>query len=171
MWATGSRSWFGAIFSTIGITHKKIVFKIPYTAGAGEEQTYSCETDMVLSAGDRVQSTPRNMAEDEVVVSLKTSSKDRMGKIFLDKMLMSRFAERSVKVVGIFHNDVQRKKHADVSFTLVSGLFMVYTRFLETLDGVYFVDPPPKALVPPLSNHIRSFSQFVLHDVWQLLPP
>jgi len=49
----------------------------------------------------------------EIVVSLKTTSKDRMGKIFLDKLLMQKFAGHSVKVIGIFLNDVQIKNKTD----------------------------------------------------------
>lgn len=130
---------------------------------------YSCETDMVLSAQKQVQSSVENIDENEIVVSLKTSSKDRMGKIFLDKMLMEKFAKHPVKVVGIFHNDVQRKKDCGVSYTFVSGLFMVYTKFLCSLEGVYFLDPPPITEQAPYSQHIASFSKFILEDMETLL--
>lgn len=157
-----------AIISRLNVTHEKIIFKIPYVED-GEQRTYSCETDMVLTSEDTVQSSPQSVHENEIVISLKTSSKDRMGKIFLDKMLMSRFATHPVRVVGIFHNDVQRKRTDGVSFTFVSGLFMVYTKFLTQLDGVYFIDPPPKALTPSYQQHISRFSTFLLRDIWQMM--
>jgi len=102
---------------------------------------------------------------------LKTTSKDRMGKIFLDKLLMQKFAEHPVKVVGIFLNDVQRKETKKISYTFVSGLFMVYTKFLTRLEGVYFVDPPPITKDSPYNEHISPFSKFIADDMWELLAP
>ena len=92
-----------------------------------------------------------------------------MGKIFLDKLLMQKFADHPVKVVGIFLNDVQRKEEKNISYTFVSGLFMVYTRFLAELQGVYFIDPPPKTKESPFNKHIFPFSKFIVEDIWMLL--
>ena len=93
------------IVNFIGIRNKKVVLKIPYA----ESGVYSCETDLVCSPYEQVRSNNNTIDKNEFVVSLKTSSKDRMGKIFIDKMLMSKFVGRDVKVVGIFLNDMQRK--------------------------------------------------------------
>lgn len=152
----------------LGIAHKKITFKIPYESEDGEK-LYRCETDLIISPYSKVKSTTNKLAKNEVVLSFKTTSKDRMGKIFLDKMLMERFSGHQVKVSGIFLNDVQRKGKDNISYTLVSGLFMVYTKFLTRLDGVYFLDPPPNTYLNPFKNHIFPFSEFVINDVWELL--
>lgn len=157
------------VVSAAGVTNEKIVFKIPYPTDEGEK-LYSCETDMVLSGSPAITSSQEHIAEDEIVVSLKTSSKDRMGKIFLDKMLMEKFAGHPVKVIGIFHNDVQRKEQDRISYTIVSGLFMVYTKFLCSLEGVYFLDPPPITEREPYCQHISPFSTFLLEDLKRLLP-
>jgi hypothetical protein len=146
------------IVSQAGITNDKVVFKL-----------YSCETDIILSPHERVKSNIKTINEDEIVISLKTTSKDRMGKIFLDKLLMQKFAEHPVKVVGIFLNDVQRKETEKISYTFVSGLFMVYTKFLTRLEGVYFVDPPPITKDSPYNEHISPFSKFIADDMWELL--
>ena len=92
-----------------------------------------------------------------------------MGKIFLDKLLMQKFADHSVKVIGIFLNDVQRKDTKQISYTFVSGLFMVYTKFLTELEGVYFIDPPPITKGVPCNQHISPFSKFIAEDIWNLL--
>ncbi len=63
---------------------------------------------------------------------------------------MKQFAKKDVRVMGIFLNDVQRKEASDISYTFVSGLFMVYTKFLVELEGVHFVDPSQKHLTPPI---------------------
>jgi hypothetical protein len=158
------------IIFSIGIPNKKMVFKIPFVTDEGEK-TYSCETDMVFSPFSDVKSTASEIHEKEVVVSLKTSSKDRMGKIFLDKMLMQKFANHPVKVIGIFLNDVQRKGQENISYTFVSGLFMVYTQFLTQLEGVYYIDQPPKTKESPLNKHVSSFSKFIVEDIWKYLSP
>lgn len=156
------------VVSATGVTTEKIVFKIPYRTDEGENM-YSCETDMVLSSATAIASSQENIAADEIVVSLKTSSKDRMGKIFLDKLLMEKFAGHPVKVIGIFHNDVQRKQQEHISHTFVSGLFMVYTKFLCSLEGVYFLDPPPITEREPYCRHISPFSKLLLRDMKELL--
>lgn len=153
------------IITSVGIKNKKIVLKIPYE----DDKVYSCETDLVFSPYDNVRSNNTTIDKDEVVVSLKTTSKDRMGKIFIDKILMSKFVKRDVKVVGIFLNDIQRKQENKISYTFVAGLFMVYTNFLTKLDGVFFIDPPPNALKEPYSNHIKRFSDFLIKDLWVLI--
>jgi hypothetical protein len=107
--------------------------------------------------------------EREVVVSVKTTSKDRMGKMFMDKILLQKFVGHDLKVIGIFLNDVQRKGATLTSFTLVSGLFMVYNQFITELSGVYYLDPPPAALNPPYSKYIKRFSQLITEDLQTLL--
>lgn len=156
------------LITEIGIANKKVVLKIPYKS-RNTNEIYSCETDLIFSPHKKVHSDSTNIALDEVVVSLKTTSKDRMGKIFTDKLLLEKFVNHEVKVVGIFVNDVQRKKHNKVNYTLVSGLFMVYTQILTKLEGVYYLDLPPKAKEAPFNEHIFSFSKFLCEDIWRLI--
>lgn len=158
------------IVSQLGINNDKIVFKIPYPSEDGEK-LYSCETDIIVSPHTSIKSDTKSINRDETIVSLKTTSKDRMGKIFLDKLLMQKFAKHPVKVIGIFLNDVQRKETEKISYTFVSGLFMVYTKFLTQLEGVYFVDPPPITKKSPFNQHISPFSTFIVEDIWKLLTP
>lgn len=149
----------------IGISNKKVVLKIPYE----DSGVYSCETDFVFSPYSEVRSNNTHIDEREIVVSLKTTSKDRMGKIFIDKILMSKFVKRDVKVIGIFLNDIQRKKEDKIGYTFVAGLFMVYTNFLSKLDGVYFVDPPLNATKEPYNKYVKTFSKFLLEDAYNFL--
>lgn len=151
------------IFTEIGVVNKKLVLQIPYEIDEGTK-TYKCENDLILSPHKKVQSTANSLDVNEVVVSVKTTSKDRLGKMFIDKILLERFVKHPQKVIGIFLNDVQRKETNNISFTLVSGLFMVYTKFLTKLDGVYYLDPPPNALKKPYSNHIKRFSELITTD-------
>lgn len=156
------------VFDEIGITNKKVVLKIPYEQ-EGKTKTYKCENDLILSPYSKVKSSSTDINENELVVSVKTSSKDRMGKIFIDKLLLQEFVGHNVKVIGIFLNDVQRKKSDDISFTLVSGLFMVYTNFLTQLEGVYYFDAPPQAEKEPHKEHLHQFSTLITTHVWEVL--
>jgi hypothetical protein len=153
------------IVDEIGIKNKKIVLKIPYSG----DKIYSCETDFVFSPHNEVYSNNNTIDPQETVVSLKTTSKDRMGKIFIDKILMSKFINHEVKLIGIFLNDIQRMGSNKISYTFVSGLFMVYTKFLTKLDGVYFIDPPPNAIKEPYSAYIKRFSEFLLTDAKKII--
>ncbi len=155
------------IIAALGVANKKIVLKIPYSEDNGD--IYSCETDLVFSPFPEVRSNSHSLDPKEMVVSLKTSSKDRLGKIFIDKLLMREFVGHDVKVIGIFLNDVQRKEINNISYTFVTGLFMVYTKFLTKTDGMYFVDMPPRTRENPYSDYIFPFSKFIVRDIWKFL--
>ncbi|HBH24847.1 MAG TPA: hypothetical protein DDY13_15680 [Cytophagales bacterium] len=156
------------VFTEIGISNKKKVLKIPYETDEGTK-VYKCENDLILSPFEKVKSTSKSLDKNEIVVSVKTTSKDRMGKMFIDKILLERFVEHDQKVIGIFLNDVQRKEHDNISYTLVSNLFMVYSKFLTELEGVYYLDPPPNAKKEPYNKYMKSFSELITTDVWRLL--
>ena len=155
------------IFTEISVSNKRTVLQIPYEADEGQK-IYKCENDLIISPFVNVESTNKHLDENEIVVSIKTTSKDRMGKMFIDKILLERFVKHPQKVIGIFLNDVQRKEDNNISFTLVSGLFMVYTKFLTTLEGIYYLDPPPNALKLPYSNHMKRFSDLITEDLEKL---
>jgi hypothetical protein len=156
------------IFTEMGIANKKTVLQIPYETDEGEK-IYKCENDLILSSYKKVKSTGTRLDKNEIVVSVKTTSKDRMGKMFIDKILLERFINHDQKVIGIFLNDVQRKETNNISFTLVSGLFMVYSKFLTKLEGIYYLDPPPNALKAPFNKYMGPFSELVTKDIWDLL--
>lgn len=158
------------LFDSLGISFKKVVLSIPYETDEGEK-FYRCETDVIISPYDKVKSDSKSIDKNEIVVSLKTTTKDRMPKIFIDKVLMERFLGYPVRVVGISQNDIQRKEGSKtkISYTFVSNLFMVYTRFLAQLEGYYYLDPPPKVLEKPFNQHIFPFSKFLLTDLWKML--
>ena len=158
------------IFTEIGVSNKKLVLQIPYETEDGTK-TYKCENDLILSPFEEVRSSSNSLDENEVVVSVKTTSKDRMGKMFIDKMLLEKFVEHPQKVIGIFLNDVQRKETDNISFTLVSGLFMVYSKFLTELEGVYYLDPPPNVNKKPYSDYMKRFSELISTDIKKLLTP
>lgn len=156
------------LLSEINISLKKIVINIPYETNEGKK-FYKCETDVVVSPFTEVRSNSQNIDQNELIISLKTTTKDRMPKIFIDKILLENFLKHPVRVVGISQNDIQRKGNNKISYTFVSNLFMVYTRFLIQLEGYYYLDRPSRAFESPFNQHIFPFSRFLLDDIWKLL--
>ncbi|MDP3148589.1 MAG: hypothetical protein Q8N83_05610 [Ignavibacteria bacterium] len=161
------------LLSVLEVSMKKVVLSIPYETDEGEKY-YRCETDVIISPFESVRSDASSIDQNEIVISLKTTTKDRMPKIFIDKVLMERFVGHPVRVVGISQNDIQRHEGSDgikISSTFVSNLFMVYTRFLAQLEGYYYLDMPSKALERPFNQHIFPFSKFIITDIWKMLNP
>lgn len=159
------------LFDDLGISLKKVVLRIPYETDEGEK-FYRCETDVIISPFKIVRSDSKTIHPEEIVVSLKTTTKDRMPKIFIDKVLMERFVGHPVKVLGISQNDIQRKegkKETKIGYTFVPNLFMVYTKFLAQLEGYYFLDLPSKAYEKPFNQYIFPFSKLILNDIWKML--
>jgi hypothetical protein len=109
----------------------------------------------------------------EIVGSVKTTSKDRIDKVFLDKYLLTKLLGRDVPVIAIFLHDVQRAKRGEsifgVNSTFKSNHFLGYTVALNQLDGVYYVDPRPEMITNErLSEQIRDFQTFLVRDLWRL---
>lgn len=103
--------------------------------------------------------------------SVKTSSKDRIDKIFVDKMLFNRLSGRDIPYIAVFLNDVQRAKTSapgryQVNSTFLTGHFKAYTIRLAPLDGVFYCDLRPAMKTDPfLASHIRSIDELFFDDL------
>ncbi len=113
--------------------------------------------------------------ELKIIGSVKTSSKDRIDKVFIDKFLYNKLTETALPHIAIFLNDVQRKKtrrenEYGISATFLPGHFKAYTIKLNPLDGVYYCDIRPNMLTDTLlSQHIKTIDYFFYSDLWRLL--
>ena len=116
-----------------------------------------------------------NENELKVIGSVKTSSKDRIDKIFMDKFLYNKLTETTIPHIAIFLNDVQRKNTKRensyaVNSTFLSGHFKAFTIKLNPPDGVYYCDIRPNMQKDDLlKQHIRTIDHFLCEDVWKLL--
>lgn len=114
-------------------------------------------------------------AELKIIGSVKTSSKDRIDKVFMDKFLYSRLTDTNLPHIAIFLNDVQRKKtkrenEYGVSATFLPGHFKAFTVKLNPLDGVYYCDIRPNMQEDTLlSMHLKTIDHFFFSDMWELL--
>lgn len=135
--------------------------KIP----GGNKQEMKFQHDVILKRED-----------DSVagIGQLKTSSKDRLDKIFLDKYMHNKLSGVDIPHFAIFLNDVQRASNKDgnysINSTFLPGHFKAYTMALAPLDGVYYFDPrPPMLEDADLSKYIYKFDKFLVEDMWKLL--
>lgn len=105
--------------------------------------------------------------------SVKTSSKDRLDKIFIDKFMYNRLTGQRIPHFAVFLNDVQRtarKNGFGVNTTFLAGHFKGYTVKLNPLDGVYYCDLRPSMYTDPLlRSQIRSFDYLLTEDIWSFL--
>jgi hypothetical protein len=140
------------------------VVKVPVMVDGREEFAMSYQHDLIIKSGKLVK----------IIGLVKTSSKDRLDKIFVDKFLLAKLIGKDVPHVAIFLNDVQRKgkspKNYGVSATFLPGHFKGYTVQLNPLDGVYYFDIRPNMLMENiLKDHIRTFDHFLFKELWSLL--
>lgn len=160
------------IIQEVGIECEPRTIKLPIPGFPGYEMSY--ELDLVFSRNKAIlTSETKYIHPTEVVGSVKTTSKDRIDKIFLDKYLLSKLLEKNIPVIAIFLHDVQRAKRGKSIFginsTFKSNHFLGYTVALNSLDGVYYVDPRPEMLVNErLREQISDFQQFIVNDLWVL---
>lgn len=140
--------------------------QVPVKDEAGNELFKSSyQHDLLMSKNDELK----------IIGSVKTSSKDRIDKVFMDKFLYSRLTETTLPHIAIFLNDVQRKKtkrenEYGVSATFLPGHFKAYTIKLNPLDGVYYCDIRPNMIEDVmLSQYIKTIDHFFYADLWELL--
>ncbi len=160
------------VIKEIGVTCEPRVINLPIPGYPGREMSY--ELDLVFSRNKAIiASETKHIHTSEVVGSVKTTSKDRIDKIFLDKFLLTRLLGREIAVIAIFLHDVQRAKRGESIFginsTFKTNHFLGYTVALNKLDGVYYVDPRPEMQTNErLREQIRDFQSFLVRDLWLL---
>ena len=162
------------IIKEIGFACESRTINIPIPGYEGYRMSY--ELDLVFSRNQVIIASETNLIHpSEVVGSVKTTSKDRIDKIFLDKYMLTRLLGREIPVVAIFLHDVQRAKtktpHGQSIFginsTFKTNHFLGYTVALNKLDGVYYVDPRPVMSTDArLRAEIQDFQTFLVQDIW-----
>lgn len=150
---------------SVGVDCKTGTVQVPVEID-GEVQFYmSYQHDLLLLDKDKLKA----------IGSVKTSSKDRIDKIFMDKFLYSKLTDTNLPHIAIFLNDVQRKQTKQenqygISATFLPGHFKGFTVKLNPLDGVYYCDIRPNMRTEPiLKDHIQTIDYFFCSDLWRLV--
>ncbi|MBR1715212.1 MAG: hypothetical protein IJ717_09755 [Treponema sp.] len=145
----------------INIDDKDEILKL-----ADSNETMKFEHDIILL---------NEKNEEKAIGQLKTSSKDRIDKIFLDKYMYNKLKEINIPHFAIFLNDVQRKENKNkalygINSTFLPGHFKAYTIALNPLDGVYYLDLRPAINKDKfLDERIKTFDQFLVEDMWNFI--
>jgi hypothetical protein len=175
-----SRKRVGQLFETlvkliiqeVGLECEPRTITIPIPGYPGYEMSY--ELDLVFSRNKAIVAAETKFIHvTEIVGSVKTTSKDRIDKVFLDKFLLTKLLGRNVPVVAVFLHDVQRARRGKSIFginsTFKTNHFLGYTVALTRLDGVYYVDPRPEMVANErLCEQISDFQKFLVRDLWTL---
>ena len=161
------------VLQEVGLKCEPRTVNLPIPDFSDRKMSY--ELDVVFSRNKAiVTSETKFIHPQEIVGSIKTTSKDRIDKIFLDKFLLTKLLGRDVPVIAVFLHDVQRAKRGNSIFginsTFKTNHFLGYTVALNRLDGVYNVDPRPEMVSNAmLSEQISDFQTLLLRDLWQLI--
>lgn len=153
------------LIRAIGVVCNTGTVQVPVYLGGELQFSMSYQHDLLLYREEELK----------VIGSVKTSSKDRIDKIFLDKFLYCKLTETALPHVAIFLNDVQRKKtrrenEYGVNSTFLSGHFKAYSVKLNPLDGVYYCDIRPNMQQDNLlRQHIRTIDHFFCFDIWTFI--
>jgi hypothetical protein len=124
------------ILNQVGIKTSQGSISVPIKVRGRTECLMSYQHDLIIGIDD----IPRAFG------SVKTSSKDRLDKIFIDKFLYNQLTDSDTPHFAVFLNDVQRKGtegNYGISSTFLPGHFRGYTIKLSPLDGVYYFDIRP----------------------------
>ena len=153
------------IINEIGIDCKSGVIHLPVIIDGRSEFKMSYQHDLIIEKDEDIK----------LIGSIKTSSKDRIDKIFIDKFLYNKLTEKATPHIAIFLHDVQRKKtrHENeygINATFLPGHFKGYTIKLNPLDGVYYCDIRPNMQTEIiLKDHIKTFDNLLIEDIWKFL--
>lgn len=154
------------LIQEMGVDCVSNIEQVPILDNDGTEVLkMSYQHDLVIKCKDEIK----------VIGSVKTSSKDRLDKIFMDKLLFGRLVGKNLPYIAIFLNDIQRKKHKmpdkyGVNSTFLSGHFKAYSIRLTPMDGVYYCDIRPNMRTDVfLAKYIKTLDCLFFSELYQLM--
>lgn len=151
------------IISEVGISVREGTISVPVIVDGKELFNMAYQHDLIVKKGTEVKA----------IGSVKTSSKDRVDKVFIDKFLYNKLTNVNTPHFAVFLNDVQRKgkePNFGIHTTFLTGHFKGYTVKLNPLDGVYYCDLRPNMLTDDiLKSQIRSLDCLLVEDIWKFI--
>ncbi len=153
------------IFSATGLDCSTGIIPVPVKDDSGKvlfKMNY--QHDLIVKSDGEIK----------LLGSIKTSSKDRIDKVFVDKLLFSRLSGQSLPYIAIFLNDVQRAKSKmlnshRINSTFLSGHFKAYSIRLAPLEGVFYCDLRPNMKTDPfLAQRIKGVDELFFGELQRL---
>lgn len=153
------------LIKRLGIQCRSGNVQLPIKVDGIVQFSMNYQHDLVIERGELIKA----------LGSVKTSSKDRIDKIFVDKFLYNRITETDTPHFAIFLNDVQRKSikaenKYGVSATFLPGHFKGYTVKLNPLDGVFYCDIRPNMQTDAfLGQYIDTIDRLFCSALWEMV--
>lgn len=151
------------ILKELGISVRDGVVPIPIVVNGEELFQMVYQHDLIIEKENELKA----------IGSVKTSSKDRLDKIFIDKFLYNRLTNTETPHFAVFLHDVQRRGKEPkfgINTTFLTGHFKGYTVKLNPLDGVYYCDLRPVMYTDPILNeNIRTLDCLLVDDIWKFI--
>lgn len=141
------------VVKTCGVANDHTVEKIKIDDES--DDYFSFEYDIVFQRD----------GERRAIGQIKTSTKDHLDKIFLDKLFYQKCSKQDIPFIAIVLNDVQRTQMKKVSSTFLPGHYRAYSIYLTPLSGVYYVDLASSAKA--FKNSIHTLDQLLVEDMWK----
>jgi hypothetical protein len=153
------------LLSGLGIANDAFTFSVKKPS---INTRYNVPIDIIINTHGSLHSSRSQIDSRDTLLSIKTSSKDRMKLIFVDRFVLEKVLEiQRVNYVALYHNDIQRKGKDGISSTFSSDIYMVFCHVFGDLP-LYYLDPPAVANEPRFQQKIKTFDTFILHDLWKL---
>jgi hypothetical protein len=151
------------IFLKLGIPVRDGIVQVPIVVNDEELFRMMYQHDLIIENNEKITA----------IGSVKTSSKDRLDKIFIDKFLYNKLTNRDTPHFAVFLHDVQRKgkePRYGINTTFLTGHFKGYTIKLNPLDGVYYCDLRPIMKTDTiLKENIKTLDHLLVEDVWHFI--
>lgn len=154
-----------ALLSDLGVANDTFTFSVERVS---LNVRYNVPIDIIVNIQGPVRSSRSQIDSRDTLLSIKTSSKDRMKLIFVDRFVLEKVLEvQRVNYIALYHNDIQRSGRNGVSSTFSSDIYMVFCHVFGDLP-LYYLDPPVVANEVRFQGKIKTFDTFILRDLWNL---
>lgn len=167
----GARKNFGqrfedivrAILGILGVANDSFTFR---TRISIINVFYRVPLDVIMNPNGEVHSDSSYIDPRDTLLSIKTSSKDRMKFIFVDRFALQNILNiEDIAHVALYLNDVQRSGTNRINSTFVPDIYLVFCHVFGDLP-LYYLDPPMVASTLKFRGRIKTFDAFIVHDVW-----
>ena len=153
------------LLSDLNIANDAFTFSVKNTSLS---VPYNVPIDIIMNAQEALHSSRSHIDPKDTLLSIKTSSKDRMKLIFVDRFVLEKILEvQRINYVALYHNDVQRKGREGISSTFSPDIYTIFCHVFGDLP-LYYLDPPMVANEPRFKEKIKTFDTFILYDLWKL---
>lgn len=151
------------LLNQLGIANADFALKIKIPA---IDRYYRVLPDVIMNASGEIRSSRSVFDEKDTILSVKTSSKDRMKLIFVDRFALKRILNSGkINYIALYHNDVQRSGTKNIRSTFVPDHYLVLCYVFGDLP-LYYLDPPIISKDSRFHERIKTFDTFILHDIW-----